>query len=138
MTDGRGDDAVADTDLPDFDTPRLAKLLDAMTPAEWDQLPFGLIVMDRAGVVTHYNADESRRAGLDAARVLGRNFFTDVGPCTNNYLIADRYHRLDPATGALDDTFDYVFTFRMAWTPVRLRLLADPGSPNQFLAVESR
>jgi len=44
----------------------------------------------------------------------------DVGPCTNNYLVAQRFLDCDE----LDEQLDYVFTFRMAPTPVRLRMLA--------------
>ena len=73
-------------------------------------------------------------SGLTPARVIGRNFFTDVGPCTNNYLVAQRYADSDD----LDEQLDYVFTFRMAPTPVRLRLLARKGSERQYLAVLPR
>jgi hypothetical protein len=66
--------------------------------------------------------------------VTGRNFFVDIGPCTNNYLVARRY----ADGGELDEQLDYVFTFRMAPIPVRLRLLAREGSPRQYLAVLPR
>jgi photoactive yellow protein len=59
------------------------------------------------------------------------NFFTDVAPCTNNYLVAGRFDE----PGALDERLDYVFTFRMKPTPVRLRLMRDEGADRQFLAV---
>jgi photoactive yellow protein len=120
---------------PGFDHPNLAELLDGATALQGlDDLPFGLIVMDRSGVVIAYNAYESRRAGLDRHRVLGRNFFQEVGPCTNNYLIAERYDTEEE----LDEELDYVFTFRMAPTPVRLRLLLRRGSTRQYLAVRPR
>jgi hypothetical protein len=66
--------------------------------------------------------------------VTGRNFFADIGPCTNNFLVAQRYADSDE----LDEQLDYVFTFRMAPTPVRLRLLARAGSLRQYLAVRFR
>ena len=84
--------------------------------------------------VIWYNTHESRRAGLDRERVVGRNFFESVGPCTNNYLIAQRY--LDEPD--LDEFLDFVFTLRMAPTPVRLRMMARAGSPRQYLAVMNR
>jgi photoactive yellow protein len=90
--------------------------------------------MDRSGDVIGYNALESRRAGIPAERVMGRNFFLDVGPCTNNYLVAQRYQDSEE----LDEQLDYVFTFRMAPAPVRLRLMARAGSTRQYLAVRSR
>ncbi len=54
----------------------------AILGADLDALPFGVIVVDRAGIILEYNAYESELAGLTRARVLGRNFFHDVAPCT--------------------------------------------------------
>jgi photoactive yellow protein len=117
-----------------FDDARLLDALESGGIADIDDIGFGLIVMDRDARVLGYNAAESRLSGLPPDSVLGRNFFVDVGPCTNNYLIAQRY--ADSAD--LDEQLDYVFTFRMAPTPVRLRLLAKSGSPRQYLAVQPR
>lgn len=119
---------------PDFDDQELLGSLESSSLAEIDSLGFGLVVMDRDGTVLGYNQRESRLSGLPPASVTGRNFFTDVGPCTNNYLVAQRY--VDG--GELDERLDYVFTFRMAPTPVCLRLLARKGSPRQYLAVQPR
>lgn len=119
---------------PGFHAPGLRALLDELAPDELDELAFGLIVMDRHDIVVHYNTFESARAGISPDRVLGRNFFVDVGPCTNNYLVAERYHE-EPD---LDEELDYVFTFRMRPTPVRLRLLAGARSPRRYLAVLPR
>jgi hypothetical protein len=47
----------------------------------------------------------------------------------------DLLARLEPD---LDDTIDYVFTFRMAPTPVRLRMLARAGAGHQYLVVSGR
>jgi photoactive yellow protein len=117
-----------------FDDPALTEKLETIPLDRIDEIGFGLIVMNRGGEVTGYNAAESKRSGLAAARVLGRNFFVDVGPCTNNYLVAQRFLDCDE----LDEQLDYVFTFRMAPTPVRLRMLARAGSPRQYLAVRCR
>jgi photoactive yellow protein len=128
---GRADAPAA---LPQFGEPGLLEALEAIPLDGIDGFRFGLIVMSRSGAVTGYNALESQRSGLLATRVMGRNFFVDVGPCTNNYLVAQRFADSDE----LDEQLDYVFTFRMAPTPVRLRLLARAGSLRQYLAVRSR
>ncbi len=117
-----------------FDDPGLLDALEAVAVDRLDEIGFGLIVMDRSGGVTGYNASEAKRSGLAADRVLGRNFFLDVGPCTNNYLVAQRFLDCEE----LDEQLDYVFTFRMTPTPVRLRMLARAGSPRQYLAVRAR
>jgi photoactive yellow protein len=68
-----------------FDEAGLLAVLDAASSDELDAAPFGIISMDRSGIVTHYNATEARLAAIARDRVVGLNFFTDVGPCTNNY-----------------------------------------------------
>ncbi len=117
-----------------FGDPALLDALETAPLSDIDQLGFGLIVMDREGAVLGYNQRESKLSGLPATGVTGRNFFTEVGPCTNNHLVAQRFAGHDE----LDEQLDYVFTFRMAPAPVRLRLLARAGSPRQYLAVLPR
>ena len=48
-----------------------------------DDLPFGAIRLNAAGIILGYNRFESRLSGLEPARVIGKNFFTEVAPCTN-------------------------------------------------------
>src|ERR1700753_1847325 len=117
-----------------FGDPGLLDALESGPADRIDELGFGLIVMDRDGGVTGYNQAESQLAGLPVDEVVGRNFFVEVGPCTNNYLIAQRFHDSEE----LDEQLDYVFTYRMSPTPVRLRLLARRGSARQYLAVALR
>jgi photoactive yellow protein len=123
-----------DLTITDFDAPELIEILESSELAWFDDLPFGVITMARNGDVVGYNQFESRRAGIDAHRVLGRNFFESVGPCTNNYLVAQRY--LDEPE--LDETIDFTFTLRMSPTPVQLRMLARAGSERQYLVVIAR
>jgi photoactive yellow protein len=141
-----GDLAVADTtsdiDLTPksittragFDSPDLFAWLEQASARDLDALPFGLITMNPDGVVTHYNLHESNSSGLTPKRVTGRNFFTQVGPCTNNAMVADRFFR-EPA---LDAVIDYSFTFRMAPRRVRLRLLRQPDGKRMYLALRDR
>lgn len=122
-----------------FAGPDAASHLDGLDADEFDRLAFGVIAMDRAGVVVAYNRFESERAGIGRDRVLGRDFFRSVGPCTNNHLVAGRYPGVDQVASAdLDEELDFVFTFRMRPTPVRLRLLARAGSRRQYLLVRPR
>jgi photoactive yellow protein len=66
--------------------------------------------------------------------VIGRKFFTEVAPCTNNFMVAHRFET-EPE---LDDVIDYVFTFRLAPLKVHLRLLKRPGCPRMYLVVQRR
>lgn len=75
-----------------------------------DELPFGAIRLDREGVILGYNRFESRLSGLDPSRVIGRNFFTEVAPCTNVQEFAGRF-RQGVRRGELHAVFPYVFSF---------------------------
>ncbi len=119
---------------PAFDAPDLFEALHPLDAGQLDACPFGVIAMDAAGTVVAYNAYEARRAGLAAERVMGRHFFSEVAPCTNNYLVATRFEE-EPA---LDATIPYVFTLRMRPTPVELRLLKQPGAARMYLLVRTR
>jgi photoactive yellow protein len=70
---------------------------------------------------------------MDAESVVGKNFFVQVAPCTNNYMVAERFHGADE----LDEIIDYVFTYAMVPTPVTLRLVKSKSSPHQYLLVRS-
>lgn len=117
-----------------FDDPHLLDALEGADGASLDTAPFGVVSMTLDGVVTHYNAAESRLSGLTPARVVGRRFFTGVAPCTNNFMVSNRFET-EPV---LDVVMDYVFTFRMAPTPVRLRMLRQTGRRGMYLVVERR
>jgi len=82
--------------------------------------------------VTSYNRFESALSGMPPEKVVGKNFFTEVAPCTNNFLVATRFE----TESSLDDIVDYVFTYRMSPTKVRLRLLKDAAAGWKFLCVE--
>ncbi len=118
----------------EFDAPDLRERLDALSLPDLDAVPFGVIAFDLDNRVVGYNRYESDRAGIAPERVLQRDLFIDVAPCTNNYLVAQRYTD-EPH---LDEQLDYVFTFRMSPTPVRLRLLGEAGAPRRYMAIRPR
>jgi photoactive yellow protein len=117
-----------------FTEPGLLDRLEVADDAALDSVPFGIVVMTADGVVTGYNAFESRLSGLSPAKVVRRHFFSAVAPCTNNFMVAYRFET-EPA---LDAVIDYVFTLRMQPTAVRLRLLKQPGRKRMYLVVERK
>jgi photoactive yellow protein len=107
-----------------FDDPDLLDTLAALSPAALDHLPFGVIGLRSSGEVVAYNTYEQRYAGLEAAEVLGRNFFIEIAPCTNNAMVRGRFSSAWRAGIALDEQLLYTFAFRMRPRKVMLRLLA--------------
>jgi photoactive yellow protein len=118
-----------------FDSPDLCALLQSMSPAELDALPFGVIGFDALGLVVRYNAYESKAAAFEARAVIGQNVFTELAPCLNNYLVAGRFEEAAEQAQPLDETMPYVLTFRMRPTRVRLRLLSQPGCAVRLMLV---
>jgi photoactive yellow protein len=132
---GRSDameDVLADT-LTDstIETMTLAEL-QGMRREDCDELPFGVVGLDTAGVAQVYNATEARMAGLAPETVLGASFFNAVAQCMNNFLVAQRFED-EPE---LDTIIPYVLTLRMRPTPVRMRLLASPSAPLRYILIE--
>lgn len=111
----------------------LFKALEDLDNDAYDELDFGLIKMDRKGNVLAYNKWEAQLAANNQEAVIGKNFFTQIAPCTNNFMVSEKYGLFQ---GQLDESMDYVFTYRIKPTPVRLRLLAHESSSNQYLAVQ--
>ena len=105
-----------------FDDPALPERLEAAREEELFNAPFGLVRMDNDGTVTLYSRREADLSGLSPDATLGRNFFEDVAPCTNNFMVAERFKE-----EGLDTEIAYVFTYAMEPTEVTLRLIRRPG-----------
>lgn len=50
--------------------------------ATLDLLPYGIVVVDEAGKILYYNAREEEISNRRRGSVLGKNFFSEVAPCT--------------------------------------------------------
>jgi photoactive yellow protein len=118
-----------------FDTAEIGRALDAMGPDQFDELDFGIIGFDAGGSVRVYNRLEAGAAGLSAAKVVGRPLFTEVAPCMNNYLVAQRFDDAQTSGTLLDVTIDYVLTLRMRPVRVALRLVSIPGSARSYVLI---
>ena len=118
--------------MTQFADPGVLDALASMAPSVLDELPFGVIAMHVDGTVTDYNLREAAFSGLTPSRVIGRNFFTEVAPCTNNFIVADRMR--DEVE--IDATVDYIFSVRLKPTPVTLRLLRSASCTRMFLLVD--
>ena len=123
---------------PTFDDRGLLDWLDASSEQQLDTLDFGVIGFDAEAVVRRYNAAESQAAGLSPQRVLGEPLFTNVAPCLNNFMVAQRFEDAAADGSELDDTIDYVLTLRMRPIKVKLRLLASASSSHRYVLVQRR
>jgi photoactive yellow protein len=93
---------------------------------------FGIIQIDDEGEVLFFNQYESDLSGVDPEDARGRNFFTQVAPCTNNRLFRGRFKK-GVRRGDLDETFTYTYTYKMRPTLVDVRLYRDDSGNNWIL-----
>ena len=94
----------------------------SLSPQEVDALPFGLITLDPDGVVTGYNKTESSLSGLDPRRVVGRNFFDEVAPCTRVKEFAGLYREMVASGRTHSWEFNFLFRFARGEKRVHIRL----------------
>ena len=127
-------EAIPSGETPGFQPSPMAGGIDfgavaRLSPEELDTLPYGLICLDAQGRVVHYNDTESRMARLPKGKVVGRNFFTEVAPCTRVREFEGQFLELvrDPSRVRVR-SFDFVFRFRhseqhvtIVMTPARTR-----------------
>jgi photoactive yellow protein len=83
---------------------------DKMTEEELDHLPFGAIQLDTDGNILKYNDYESRLAGVSKSDAIGRNFFTEIAPCTNVKEFYGRF-KVGVEKKMLHEKFRYHFAF---------------------------
>lgn len=116
-----------------FDSAAALASLDGIA---YDQKPYGIVKVDDDGKVIEYNRWEADMAGVDPNWAKGRNFFTEVAPCTNNRLVFGRFKQ-GVQSGALDMQCNYTFTYKMKPTNVKLGLFRDPASGSNFVLVSN-
>jgi photoactive yellow protein len=88
----------------DFDAPDLAARIEQLSQHDLDHLPFGVILLDRAGVVLFYSETESQLSGY--GQPIGQNFFE----ISRNPNIGDLRSRIMAAmeTGPVDLEFGWI------------------------------
>jgi photoactive yellow protein len=85
--------------------------VNSISEAELDSLPYGVIQLGPEGDILRYNAFESGLSGLTRQKVVGKNFFKQVAPCTDVQQFYGRF-RDGVAAGALHCTFRFYFAFK--------------------------
>ena len=120
-------------DLFTVDGVNIPKDAVSMADGMLDRLPLGAVLLDRHGKVLRYNETESGFSEMKVERVVGRNFFKEVAPCT----FTDEFHGRfnDICTGKVDTyIFSYVFTLRRPWK-VLIQMRADKKPGNVWLFI---
>ena len=99
--------------------------IDALSPAELDSLPFGVIQLDPDGKILQYNDYEAKLAGIRQSSAIGKNFFTQLAPCTDVKEFHGRFKE-GAARKKLYATFRYHFAFKKTPRDVSVVLYYSP------------
>lgn len=114
----------------------LAKL-PTMTRGQVDALDFGVVKMDDSGTIQLYNKYESELACVAPAHAEGKNFFTQIAPCTNNRMVYGKFNE-GVQINKLDSLIPYTFTYKMQPTNVDLHLYRDVATKTNWLLVKKK
>ena len=103
-------------------TTEVLDAVDRMTPEELDHVPYGMIQLDATGRILNNNAVESKLASLSREAAIGKQFFTEIAPCTK---VQDFYGRFKEGVirESLDTTFRFHFAFKQHPRDVTVRLI---------------
>jgi photoactive yellow protein len=104
---------------------------------ELDRAPFGAIIVDPAGEIEQYNAFEAELAQLAPERVIGKNFFHHVAPCTAVAAFEGRFLEFLELDEAVSDSFAYFFPFAHGDASV-LVTFVKRTEPDAYLIVVER
>lgn len=96
-------------------------VLARLDDAQLDKLAFGAIELDATGRIVKYNAAEGAITGRDPRTMIGKNFFTEVAPCTNRPAFKGVFDAGVRGRN-LNTLFEYVFDHQMKPTKVKIHM----------------
>lgn len=108
-------------DFVEFGKESIENILGKMSKEQIDGLAFGAIQLDASGKILQYNAMEGSITGRDPKAMIGRNFFTDVAPCTNTPKFKGVFDA-GVKQNSLNTMIEYVFDYQMAPTKVKVHM----------------
>jgi len=112
------------------------RAINSVSQKELDSLPYGVIQVDAEGVVLRYNAFEAGLSGLSKQKVVGKNFFTQIAPCTDLQEFRGRF-RKGIAEGKLQCTFRYHFAFQKNPRDVTVTLFYNQADRSVWILVQA-
>jgi len=94
-----------------------------------DEYPYGTIVIDADDIVIKYNKSESQFTGLKPQDVEGKNFFTEIAPCTAVRDFQGVLNQLRTEDSDGQETIKFTFNHRnfFAYVSILMTYLAGPS-----------
>lgn len=104
-----------------FGTADMSNVMARLGDNKIDDLAFGAVKIDDNGIIEWYNKAEGAITGRRPEEVIGKNFFTEVAPCTNQPTFYGKFKE-GVAKGELNTLFEYVFDYKMQPTKVKVHM----------------
>jgi photoactive yellow protein len=111
--------------------------LENIGEAELEELPIGMIQLDRDGKVLRYNRTEGELARRKPAEQIGKSFFDEVAPCTKVKEFHGRF-QAGVAKKSLNETFAFPFKFSWGRTDVVITLFYSAGTDTVWVLVSRK
>jgi photoactive yellow protein len=121
--------------MPMLDVATLAGLARASV-ADLESAPFGAIIVDREGTIERYNAYEAELAQLAPERVIGKNFFHHVAPCTAVAAFEGRFLEFLELDEPVSEGFAYFFPFAHGDASVLVTFVKRENADSVLIVIE--
>jgi len=104
---------------------------------ELDKLDYGVVQVDDTGLIKTFNRYEAELGNVQQSAVIGKNFFTQVAPCTNNRLFLGKFKE-GVAANTLDTSINFVFTYKIRPTSVEVQMFRDSVAHTNWVLVRRK
>ena len=114
-----------------FGSDDIGNQLSKLKDSEIENLAFGAINLDSKGKILKYNKAEGEITGRNPSEVIGKNFFTEVAPCTNSKEFYGKFKQ-GVDSGDLSTMFEYTFDYKMKPTKVKVHMKKALGDGDSY------
>lgn len=120
-----------------FGAENIENVLAKMSDADVNNLSFGAIKLDGTGKILFYNDTEGKITGRNPKDMIGKNFFTEVAPCTKRPEFYGVFQE-GVASGNLDTLFEYTFDYKMNPVKVKVHMKTAMNKDGYWIIVKRR
>lgn len=118
-----------------FGSDDMGNKLSEMSDKDIDNLTFGAVNIDKNGKIISYNKAEGEITGRKPEEVIGKNFFTDVAPCTKTDEFYGKFQE-GVKSGNLSTMFEYTFDYQMKPTKVKVHMKKSLSDDSYWIFVK--
>lgn len=120
-----------------FEKNDIENVINQMSSTELDNLTFGAVQVDKNGKILTYNKKEGDITGRNPLDMVGKNFFTEVAPCTNSQAFYGKFKE-GVGKGDLNVVFNYVFDYNMTPTQVMVYMKKALAGESYWIFIKNK